>query len=388
VRTLWIAGTFHPQTGGIPVYVDRLTDALTSDCAVGLVTDARDRPPSSPHITHVPVAHLNRPATSEQWAWAADGVREAVERFEPDVVHFASAGEAVYRSAAHDGRIAAVATVHGNDLTAPWQRTPGRDAASAILAGLNACDHVFAVSAHTARLAADRRVRAPLEIVTAGCDLDLFRPLPGTSAETRRRYRLPVDRPLVLTVGRLAPRKGHLGVLAALELLELPAHWAVVGTGPTRPALVDAIDAHRMRDRVTLLGSVSKHELPLLYNACDVFVLTPATRSVGNHVDSEGFGLVYLEAAACGAAVIASDGAGCREAVVDGCTGLLVPPGDPATLAEALGRVLRDRSLAESMGRAGSAFVHASGGWARLAGETFDVYRAVVANRHPTPAPV
>jgi type III pantothenate kinase len=105
-------------------------------------------------------------------------------------------------------------------------------------------------------------------------------------------------------------------------------------------------------------------------------------------VDSEGFGLVYLEAAACGAAVIASDGAGCREAVVDGCTGLLVPPGDPATLAEALGRVLRDRSLAESMGRAGSAFVHASGGWARLAGETFDVYRAVVANRHPTPAPV
>jgi phosphatidylinositol alpha-1,6-mannosyltransferase len=275
-----------------------------------------------------------------------------------------------------------VATVHGNDLTAPWQRTPGADPRRVIAEQLNRCDHVFAVSTHTAGLLDRCGVRAPVAVVTAGCDLDAFRPAPQLAGETRARYGLPLDVPLVLTVGRLAPRKGHFRVLAALERLPLLAHWAVVGSGPERDALVCAVDASAVRGRVTLLEQVSTEELPLLYNACDVFVLTPETRRLGELVDSEGFGLVYLEAAACAKPVVASALAGCRDAVVDGSTGLLVPPGDVRALAAAIERLLVDRDLARSFGVAGSAVVRASGGWRRLARETYDVYCELAEAQH------
>lgn len=373
-----MAGTFHPQPGGVSVYVERLTSALADLCEVGLVTEPQHERPVDRRIACLTVANLTYPSTVSQWDEAAGRLRDAVWTFEPDVVHFSTAGAAVYCSLVP--RQVAVATVHGNDLTAPWQRTPGRDTRGLIVRNLNECDHVFAVSGHTAGLLARSGVDAPTSIVTAGCDLAAFRPLPHTAA-IRVPYGLAVGVPLVLTVGRLAPRKGHLTVLAALERLSLPVHWAVVGSGPERDALLRAVDESGMRGRVTLLEHVTAQELPLLYNACDLFVLTPDMRQIGELVDSEGFGLVYLEAAACGKPVVASSLAGCREAVVDGSTGLLVPPGDADALAAAISRVLTDRDLAHALGRAGAAFVRASGGWARLARETSEVYGELAAPR-------
>lgn len=374
-----MAGTFHPQPGGVSVYVEQLTSALTDMCEVGLVTEPQHERPIDRRIASFTVGNLTYPNTGSQWAQAVSRLRDVVYDFEPDVVHFSTAGAAVYRTLMPEH--VAVATVHGNDLTAPWQRTPGRDTRRLIVQNLNECDHVFAVSAHTAGLLSRRGVDAPTSIVTAGCDLTAFRPLPDAAA-IRMRYGLSARRPLVLTVGRLAPRKGHLTVLAALERISLPVHWVVVGTGPERDALLRAVDASDMRGRVTLLEHLTAQELPLLYNACDLFVLTPDTRQWGELVDSEGFGLVYLEAAACAKPVVASSVAGCREAVVDGSTGLLVPPGDVYALAAAITRLLADRDLARALGRAGAALVRASGGWPRLARETSDVYVELAAPRH------
>jgi phosphatidylinositol alpha-1,6-mannosyltransferase len=374
MRCLWIAGIFHPQPGGIPVYVDELTAALAGACDVGIVTEAGCRPPAGDRIAHFAIPNLARPATAEQWMRAARELRDVVAGFGPDAVHFSSACDAAYHWALPDS-VFTVATVHGNDLSAPWQRTPGRDTTEVIVDGLNRCAHVFAVSGHTHGLARRWGVRGHMSIVTAGCDLEVFRPLPATVAATRRRYGLPADRPVVLTVGRHVPRKGHVRVLEALAGLAAPVHWLVVGRGPTRGALAEAIESSRMRGRVSLVGAVSKQELALLYNACDVFVLTPSTRIIGDGLDSEGFGLVYLEAAACGKPVIGSEAGGCGEAIVHGCTGFLVPPDDAGAIAEALGRLLGDAGLARQFGQSGRALVRASGGWRRLARETCDVYR-------------
>jgi phosphatidylinositol alpha-1,6-mannosyltransferase len=268
--------------------------------------------------------------------------------------------------------------VHGNDLTAPWQRTPGVDTRSWVVDGLNACEHLLAVSGHTATLLTRWNVNRPVTVVTAGCDLDVFRPRPDTREETRRCYGLPLDRPVVLTVGRLVARKGHVMLAAALAHVPECAHWMIVGRGPEAPALLSTVHRLGLDDRVHIVDAVAKTELALLYNACDVFALVPEIREIDGVVDSEGFGLVYLEASACGAPVIGSDSAGCREAVVAGGTGLLVDPSDIGDVARALHRLLSDSGLARGMGWSGSALAHASGGWPRLAGQALEHYQELV----------
>jgi phosphatidyl-myo-inositol dimannoside synthase len=376
VRCLWIAGTFHPQTTGVPVYVDRLTAALADQIDVAIVSSNGLSRPSDPRVTQYIVPDLTTPGSPRAWARAADDLRDAIDAYGPDIVHLGSACEAVYRGVIPEG-IPTIATVHGNDLTAPWQRTPGADTRRWVVDGLNACAHLLAVSGHTAALLSRWNVTRPTTIVTAGCELDVFRPRPGTRKETRLCYGLPLDRPVVLTVGRLVPRKGHLVLAEALAGIPEPAHWMVVGRGSEAPALVAAVQRLGLAERVHLVDAVAKTELALLYNACDVFALTPEVRERDGLIDSEGFGLVYLEAAACGAPVLASDSAGCREAVVSGGTGLLVDPHDPAAVAAALRRLLVDPAYAWQLGRTGCGLVHAAGGWPRLARQALEHYRAV-----------
>jgi phosphatidylinositol alpha-1,6-mannosyltransferase len=376
VRCLWIAGTFHPQTTGVPVYVDRLTAALADDVDVAIVTSNGLSRPSDPRVAQYVVPDLTTPHSPQEWSRAADDLRAVIDAYRPDIVHLGSACEAVYRGVVPEG-IPTIATVHGNDLTAPWQRTPGVDTRSWVVDGLNACDHLLAVSGHTAALLGRWKVKRPTTIVTAGCDLDVFRPRPGTREETRLCYGLPLDRPVVLTVGRLVPRKGHLVLAEALENISEPAHWMVIGRGSELGEFVATVKRRRLVERVHIVDAVAKTELALLYNACDVFALTPEVRETDGLVDSEGFGLVYLEAAACGAPVLASDSAGCREAVVAGGTGLLVDPRDAGAVARALSRLLADPEHARQLGRNGCALVHASGGWPRLARQALEHYVAL-----------
>ena len=227
--------------------------------------------------------------------------------------------------------------------------------------------------------------------MTSGCDLDWFRPLPDTVALTRAKYGLPPGVPLLLTVGRIVARKGHFTILNALRLMPFPVCWWVAGDGPERDRLARAVAESGIGDRVSLLGRVSNEELPLLYNACDVFVLTPEERKLsGGRLDSEGFGLVFHEAGACGKPVIGSDVSGCREAIIDGGTGLLVAAGDAPALAQAIDSLVRVRGngLAETLARGGLTFVRGAGGWPRLARQTYEVYErltGVVASRIEPP---
>jgi phosphatidylinositol alpha-1,6-mannosyltransferase len=376
-RVLWITANFPPEIGGLQVYAERLTDGLAAYCQVGLVTAAHHARPHDRAIVHFPVASITVPGGPAGWQEANDEVAAVIAEFGPDIVHFASANEAIFRPVI--GRsLPVVASVHGNDLTAPWQRTPGRNPLRCILEGLNACDRIIAVSYHTAGLVRRWGAKAPTTVLRSGCDLDFFQPAPPSGDATRLRYRLPAGLPILLTVARLVPRKGHLVIAEAIARLTSPVSWLVVGDGPIRASLEDAVARAGTTDRVRLTGEVSREELRSIYQSCDLFVLTPEERRIGDRYDSEGFGLVFLEAGACGKPVIGSDVSGCREAVIHGMTGLLVPPADPQALAEAIESVLNHGELATELGQGGLVSVRAAGGWARLAQQTAELYDEVI----------
>lgn len=164
------------------------------------------------------------------------------------------------------------------------------------------------------------------------------------------------DKVVVLTVGRIHPRKGQLETLQALQMLPGPVrsrleYW-IVGSH-TRAAYYEAelrACAATCPDlSVRFFGSIPDAELSDLYDRADIFAMT----SINLEHSVEGFGLVYLEAAAHGLPVVAHDVGGVPEAVVDGTTGILVPPHRPLQLAAAFEKLIHDPDLRTRMGFAG-----------------------------------
>ncbi|HEV3217308.1 MAG TPA: glycosyltransferase [Vicinamibacterales bacterium] len=149
-------------------------------------------------------------------------------------------------------------------------------------------------------------------------------------------------RPIVLFVGRLVPYKGVDVLLEAMRAI--PAVALLVGEGPEGPALRQSAEALGVADRVRFLGEVSNDELAALYRACDLLVLPSVTRQ-------EAFGVVLLEAMACGKPVVSTDlGTGTGWVNQDRETGFVVAPRDPAALHEAISRLVAEPELRELLG--------------------------------------
>lgn len=176
----------------------------------------------------------------------------------------------------------------------------------------------------------------------------------GRSLERLERTR--TESLQLLTVARLHPRKGQLEVIEALSSLPPetpPLHYRIVGRGRNnrfRKRLEAA--AGQCRHHVELCGELTGKAFLQAYVDADIFVM--AGQAHGKSV--EGFGIAYLEAAAAGLPVIATDLGGVGEALVPGETALLVPPADPAALAGAIRRLATDPGLRQRMGAAGKAF--------------------------------
>lgn len=163
------------------------------------------------------------------------------------------------------------------------------------------------------------------------------------------------DKVVVLTVGRLHPRKGQLHTLRALQALPPEVrsrleYWLVSGRSKGRYEALLRAEAERCPElAVRFLGNLPDDELTRVYDSADIFALT----SVQHGQSIEGFGLVYLEAAAHGLPIVAHDVGGVSEAVLDGRTGLLVPPDRPAQLAAAFEKLIHDPSLRRRLGEEG-----------------------------------
>lgn len=220
-----------------------------------------------------------------------------------------------------------------------------------------------------------------IDVVHPGVDLSTFRP--RSRAACRREVDIPEDADVVLFAGRIQPLKAPDLLLRAMAdaVLRQPALRdrlviAVVGgpsgSGTERPdSLVQLADELDICDLVRFVPPVDRGTLARWYAAASV-VCVPSY--------SESFGLVALEAQACGTPVVAARVGGLATAVRDGVTGTLVGSHDPADYATAIGALLNDPALAGRMGAAGVR--HAAGfGWQRTAMRTLDVYRAA-AGRH------
>jgi D-inositol-3-phosphate glycosyltransferase len=207
-----------------------------------------------------------------------------------------------------------------------------------------------------------------ISVVPCGVDLDHFRPDGPVELRTPGRRR-------ILSVGRLVERKGVEDAIRALA--HVPGAELVVAGGPAAEHIDSDTEAQRLRrvalragvaDRVVLVGRVSREAMPALFRSADVVVAVPWY---------EPFGIVPVEAMACGRPIVASAVGGMLDTVPDGRTGLLVPPKDPKALALRLNRLLDDEELRRSLGAAGVERARSLYGWDRVAASTAGVYAQV-----------
>lgn len=243
--------------------------------------------------------------------------------------------------------------LHGAEVTVPG-RVPGarrllgrvlRHARCVIAAG----GYPATEAVHAARR------RLPVTIIPPGVDVERFRPIDRELARvTRNRLGLPIDSTLVVSVSRLVPRKGmDVLIQATAKLAQRDAGArlavAIAGAGRDRDRLERL--AQRHRTPVHFLGRVSDAELPSLYASSDVFAMLCRNRWRG--LEQEGFGIVFLEAAAAGLPQVAGRSGGAAEAVDNGVTGFVVDdPTDVDAVEAALAPVVEDEQRRREMGAA------------------------------------
>jgi len=243
--------------------------------------------------------------------------------------------------------------LHGAEVTVPGRLPVSRSALAHVVRHAALVVSAGGYPAAEARRAVRSRGMPPVVEVPPGVDLERFVPLDDEErARARADLGLPARGPLVVSVSRLVPRKGMDVLIDAAALLSArfpDLTVAIAGRGR---------DAERLAGRVAeagapvrLLGAVSDRDLPRLVGAADVFAMLCRNRWLG--LEQEGFGIVFLEAAAAGVPQVAGASGGAAEAVEDGVTGVLVRrPTEAGDVARAIGGLLEDPAAARRMGRA------------------------------------
>ncbi|MHB0869795.1 MAG: glycosyltransferase family 4 protein [Chloroflexota bacterium] len=206
---------------------------------------------------------------------------------------------------------------------------------------------VLCVSRFTERRLREKVNSVRTLVVPEGVDFERFQAPADPSLVPAGRY--------LLSVGPIKPRKGYGVSLEAFALAKKAApdlHYYIVGMvhdGDFHQQLLASAKKWGITDSVHFLGQVPDEQLMALYRGCAAFMLTPLTLGT----QFEGFGLIYLEANACGKPVVGTYGCGAEEAIVDGETGFLVSPGQPESAAAAITRLLENPEMARRMGETG-----------------------------------
>lgn len=284
----------------------------------------------------------------------------------PDLVH-THASLAGRLAARLSGVRALVYTKHGlASSEEAFVQVRGRRRLANALASRLLSDRIIAISRAVEReLAAQGADPRRITVVYNGVDLD--GPATGVSV---RPAGIPEGDPLVGMVGRLSPEKGYRYFLEAAALVrprKPGARFVIVGGGPERGEIADKVRELGL-DGVLLMTGF-RADVGEIMGALDVLVLAST---------AEGLGLVILEAMAAGKPVVATRVGGIPEAVEDGVTGLLVPPGDPGAMAGAILALAADRARAAEMGRAGRKRVEEKFSGRAMAEETARIYREVL----------
>ncbi|MGV9295621.1 glycosyltransferase [Amycolatopsis sp. NPDC003676] len=373
------------DAGGQNVHVAGLSAALVRSGHEVTVYTRRDDPeapaaadtPDGYRVVHVPAGPARRlpkdelvPYLGEFGSWLRDRWTEEP----PDAAHahFWTSGVATVLAARETG-VPAVQTfrtlgvVERRYLGEADPSPPDRTRLERMV-GKRAGRILAACSDEVFELARQGVPRQRISVVPCGVDLDRF----GTGGPVAPRT---APKRLV-SAGRFVPRKGFDLAIAALP--RVPETELVIAGGPPSEALSRHPEAQRLRrlaerlgvaDRVHLAGQVSRAEMPALLRSADAVLCTPWY---------ESFGIVPLEAMACGVPVVAAAVGGLADTVVDGITGRLVPPRDPARLSARLRALLDEPAQLEALGTAGLERVRARYSWDRIAAETVRAYENAV----------
>jgi phosphatidylinositol alpha-1,6-mannosyltransferase len=344
---LLVTNDFPPKVGGIQSYLWELWRRLPPEEVTVLTTP---HPDASAWDRAQPF-RVER--TGQQVLLPTPGLRRQIDRLAAEV----DAGIVLLDPALPLGLLGPRlqrpygVVLHGAEVTIPGRLPGGRALLGRVLRG---ADLVVAAGGYPAAEGERAAGRAlPTVIVPPGVDVGRFVPVsPAQRASTRARYGLGVDDLVVLGLSRLVPRKGF-GVLirAAAELA--PGHpglrVAVAGSGRDRSRLERLVD--RTGAPVSFLGRVPDDDLAALHGCADVFAMVCRNRWLG--LEQEGFGIVFLEAAAAGVPQLAGDSGGSHEAVVDGVTGTVVlDPGSVSEVGRALAGLLDHPDRRHRLGQA------------------------------------
>jgi phosphatidylinositol alpha-1,6-mannosyltransferase len=360
VTTLLVTNDFPPRPGGIQQFVHNLAIRQAPGSLVVYCSDYR----GSAEFDAVQPYDVIRENTSVLLPTPAVARRaaEIAQKYDCTRVWFGAAAPLGLLASGLRERTditRAVALTHGHE--AGWAALPG---ARSLLRRVARGVDVVTYLADYFRVRLDRAIGdlTTLEHLTPGVDLDVFTP-DADGAEIRQKYGL-TDRPVIVCVSRLVPRKGQDTLIRALPLIHrsVPdAALLIVSGGPYRSTLERLAAELDVAPDVVFTGTIDWSALPAYHAAGDVFAMPCRTRRGG--LDVEGLGIVYLEASAVGRPVLAGDSGGAPDAVRPGETGYVVSGRDVPEVAQRLVELLSDPALAARLGAAGRAWVEADWGW-------------------------
>ncbi|NUS72572.1 MAG: glycosyltransferase family 4 protein [Corynebacteriales bacterium] len=354
-RTLIVTNDFPPRPGGIQAFVHELAlrqepDSLAVFASAHAGDDVFDAAQPFPIFRWPRYPMIPTPAVTARAV-------ELVRKLNIDTAWFGAMAPlgAMAPKLRAAGVRRCVAQTHGHEVG--WAALPGARAALRRIG--RSIDVVTYLGEYTrSRLDPVLGGVTTLERLAPGVDIERYHP--GVSgARVREKYGLG-DRPVVVCVSRLVPRKGQDRLISALPLIrqKVPdAALLIVGGGRYERRL----RALARRLDVVFTGAVPWDELPEHYAAGDVFAMPCRTRRGG--LDVEGLGIVYLEASALGLPVVAGDSGGAPDAVRENETGFVVPGSDVDAIADKVCTLLTDRSLALRMGAQGRAWVEQEWTW-------------------------
>jgi phosphatidylinositol alpha-1,6-mannosyltransferase len=344
-RHLLVTNDFPPKVGGIQSYLWELWRRLPADEVTVLTSPHKDAAAFDAEQSF----RVER--TREPWLLPHRRLRGRIDALAAEV----GAKLVVLDPALPLGRLGPdlelpyAVVLHGAEVTVPGRLPGTRQLLAPVLRGAT---HVIAAGTYPAA-EAERAAGQPLPttIVPPGVDTELFRPLADDAKrEARAHLGLPTEGRLVTGISRLVPRKGFDVLIEAAAVLR-PSHpdltVAILGGGRDRKRLEKL--AEKEGAPVRFLGRIPFGDLPAAYACGDVFAMLCRNRWAG--LEQEGFGIVFLEAAASGVPVVAGLSGGVRDAVEHGRTGTVVErPRDPHAVAAALARLLADADLRRRMG--------------------------------------
>jgi D-inositol-3-phosphate glycosyltransferase len=339
--------------------------------------------PAGYEVAHVPAGPAGPVPKDDLWphmAAFADHLTEMLKFQQPDVVH-AHFWMSAWASARAARRLDLPLLVTFHTLGSVKRRYQGPADTSPLnrirveVAVAGAADRIVATATEEIRELALLGVPgSKVSVVPCGVDLEHFTPWPTRDAlpsvpERTCRYRL-------LSVGRLVPRKGYEIIIEALTWLPETELLIAGGAGssdaapePEHDRLVAIAERLGVADRVRLIGQVARPDMPDLLRSADLVVCSPG---------HEPFGIVSLEAMACGVPVVASAVGGMLDTAVDSVTGALVTPRDPVALAEVIGPLLESPSRRAELAQGGLERVRSRYSWDRVAADTAAVYQQTV----------